>query len=645
MNQENKSGIRLSPGMMLITLGVVYGDIGTSPMYVMKSIVLGNGGIAGSSEEFIVGALSLVVWTITLLTTIKYVCIAMKADNENEGGILALYYIVRRYGKWLAIPAIIGGAAILADGALTPAVTVTTAIEGLRSIELFDRVLGRGQGVILIITLVIILILFTVQHSGTSRIGRAFGPVMLIWFLFLGASGLLHIADAPTVLRALNPVWAVRVLLSDQNRRGFMILGSVFLATTGAEALYADMGHVGKSNIYATWPLVKICLILNYFGQGAWIIRNLGNPVLARIPDMNPFFMMLPESIRPFAVVLGAMAAVIASQALISGSYTIVSEAINLDFMPHMHILYPSETKGQLYIPIVNNILCVTCCLVVIMFRTGERMEAAYGLAITVTMMMTTLLLWVYIAKVKKHLAAAFLVLIVFEAIESVFFVSSLSKFARGGWFTVLIASLLTWIMFVWYRGTKIEARQRATLRMRDYIDDIDALRSDESIPRCSDNIVFLTNEQDPEIVDRDILYSILDKDPKRAETYWLLNIRSSSQPSQAAYSIENYGTDFIFFVRFDLGFKVDQRINGYLRQVVSDLMASGELPKQEREHSIYGPSDVGNFKFCMLHKVLSSESALSTFNSLVMATKYTLRHLIGSPANWYGLESSSLMV
>ena len=351
MGKSTVNKKKVSFAMLLVTIGIVYGDIGTSPMYVMKSIIEGNGGLAQTSQELVIGSLSLVIWTITLLTTIKHVLIAMRANNHGEGGIFALYALVRGCGKWLIFPAMVGGAAMLADGVLTPAVTVTTAVEGLRTNPVMDSFLGAGQTRVIILTLAIILALFLVQRAGTSRIGKAFGPVMLVWFSFLGITGLVHIFDLPSVLKAFNPVYAVKVLYSPYNKVGFMILGSVFLAATGAEALYSDMGHVGADNIYITWPFVKICLILNYLGQGAWLICNQGDAELQSIEMLNPFFQMLPEVLRPLAVVLGAAAAVIASQALITGSFTLVSEAIRLDLLPHLEVKYPADTKGQLYIP------------------------------------------------------------------------------------------------------------------------------------------------------------------------------------------------------------------------------------------------------------------------------------------------------
>ncbi len=627
--------------LFLVTIGIVYGDIGTSPMYVMKSILEGNGGIAHVDEAFIIGSLSLVIWTITLLTTVKYVLIALKADNQGEGGIFSLYALVKNCGKWLIFPAMLGGAALLADGVLTPAVTVTTAVEGLRSIPLVDRVMGPGQGKVVLITLAIITVLFSVQHAGTSRIGRAFGPVMLLWFSFLGVMGLTQIVSLPSVLRAFNPVYAVQVLLSPGNKAGFMILGSVFLATTGAEALYSDMGHVGRENVYFSWPFVKLCLILNYLGQGAWIIRSQGNELLYRIMDLNPFFLMLPEALRPFAVLLGAAAAVIASQALITGSYTLVSEAIRLDLLPHLEIRYPSDTKGQLYISSVNSILWIGCSLVVLYFRSGARMESAYGLAITVTMLMTTLLISVYLRKVRKQGVLSWAVLLIFGAIEAVFFISSLGKFSHGGYVTVILTLLLLLIEAVWYRGTQLERKYSTRLRFADYIPNLRLLHDDRDIPMDTHNLVYLDGENDTELIDRDILYSILDKKPKRAMAYWFVNVNMLSEPDAMTYEVETFGTDFIFRVKLNLGFRCSQRINVYLRQIVQDLQASGELPDQHKKYSIYGDSTVGTFQFCIIHKSVSTKTELSALDELVLNTKYAIRRAAGSKVKWYGLDTS----
>lgn len=645
MNMREKRKAKFSFGMFLVTIGIVYGDIGTSPLYVMKSILQGNGGIGAINEDFIVGSLSLIIWTITLLTTVKYVLIAMKADNNGEGGIFSLYSLVRSCGKWLIFPAMIGGAALLADGVLTPAVTVTTAIEGLRSIPSMDKFLGVGQTNVILITLAIICALFAVQHAGTSKIGKAFGPMMLVWFSFLGVTGLLNVFQNPIVIKAFNPLYAVQVLLSPYNKAGLMILGSVFLAATGAEALYSDMGHVGRENIYFSWPFVKACLILNYLGQGAWILASRADTALLAIEDLNPFFQMLTPALRPVAVLLGAMAAVIASQALITGSYTLVSEAILLDLMPHLNVQFPSDTKGQLYIDTVNKLLWVGCTMVVLYFRSSARMESAYGLAITVTMLMTTLLLSVYLLRVRKKKTLAGAVLVVFGAIESVFFLSSLGKFAHGGYVAVILALLLLGIMVIWYRGTKLEHKYCVRLKLRDYIKNLSDLHDDESVPLLAHNLIFFEGGSDVETIDRDILYSILDKDPKRAEAYWFISLHVLDKPNVMNYSVETFGTDFIFRVKLNLGFKDDQRVNVYLRQIVQDLIESGELPVQERKYSIYGKSNVGSFKFFFFRKTVPTKEGLSRADEIILGLKYAIRKAAGSKVKWYGLDTSSVTV
>ncbi len=636
---------KFSFGMFLVALGIVYGDIGTSPMYVMKSIVEGNGGIANVDTEFIVGSLSLVIWTITLLTTIKHVLIALRADNHGEGGIFALYSLIRDCGKWLIIPTMIGGCTMLADGVLTPAVTVTTAVEGLRSIEVVNSMLGSGQHLVVVITLVIISALFMIQRSGTSSIGKMFGPVMMIWFLFLGLTGLWLIFGDLSILRALNPYYAIDVLISPNNKAGFLILGSVFLCTTGAEALYTDMGHVGRNNIFISWPFVKICLILNYMGQCVWIIQNQNNPVIQAIKDLNPFYVMLPEALRPVAILLSALAAIIASQALISGSYTLVHEAANLDLMPHLNVRYPSDTKGQIYIPFVNNILWLFCALVVLYFRSGSRMENAYGLAITISMLMMTVMFCVYIGVLHKHPVAAVLFGVIFFALEGVFFISSLGKFVVGGYVAIIISLAVLFIMLAWYRGTQVEQAQNTFLNMREHLAAIKNLQNDESIPMCSHNVVYLVKGDDPEKIDRDILYSILDKDPKRANAYWFISVNTTNEPYQKQYEVETFGTDYIFRVSLHLGYKVRPSVNIYLRQVVHDLLATGELPKQHRQHSIYGPSDVGSFKFCLIRKMMPQEGDIDEVDNLLVRSKYAIRRNVGNPFQWFGLETSNILI
>ena len=643
---RKSAGIPLSAAMILVTLGVVYGDIGTSPMYTLKAIMSGNGGLTTMTQDTVLGALSLIIWTMTLITTVKYVLVAMKADNHNEGGIFALYSLVKRCGKWLIIPAMVGGAALLADGILTPAVTVTTAIEGLRTIDFFYAFIGDNQSIVVAITIVILCILFAMQRAGTSTIGKAFGPIMTVWFLYLAGSGLANIGLDLGVFRALNPIRGLAFLFDGNlNHAGFMVLGNVFLCTTGAEALYSDMGHVGKPNIYASWPFVKVCLILNYLGQGAWILAHNGDATLAATPELNPFFQMLPEGVRVFAVILSTFAAIIASQALITGSYSIISEAIRLNLMPHMRIAYPSETKGQIYIPLVNNIMWVSCIGVVLFFQSSSHMEAAYGLAITVTMLMTTLLLFTYLARVRKHKALAVPFLVFFMAIELAFFVSSLTKFMHGGYVTVILAALIFAIMYIWRRGTAIERTQSVYLPVSEYLDQISELRADDEIPYLADNLVFLTNDSSPTMLDRDILYSILDKRPKRARAYFFLNIQVTDEPYTHEFSINTFGTDYLFKVQIRLGFRVNQRVNEYLYQIVEKLVQDNMIAPQHHKYSIYKKkSSVGDFRFCLIRKVPSSSADISAFDRNIILAKYFIRRVCGSPAHWYGLQNSSVV-
>mgnify|MGYP002090148525 FL=1 len=640
------AGIPLSAGMLLVTLGVVYGDIGTSPMYTLKAIISGNGGLATMSENVVLGALSLIIWTLTLITTVKYVLVAMKADNHNEGGIFALYSLVKRCGRWLIIPAMIGGGALLAGGILTPAVTVTTAIEGLRTVDFFYDIIGDNQKIVVAVVICILCVLFFLQKAGTSKIGKAFGPIMTLWFLFLALAGLPHIFENFGVLRALNPVRGITFLFDGNlNAAGVMVLGNVFLCTTGAEALYSDMGHVGKPNIYASWPFVKVCLILNYLGQGAWILASNGSAELAAIDDLNPFFQMLPEDFRVFAIALSTFAAIIASQALITGSFSIVSEAVRLDLMPHMRINYPSETKGQIYIPMVNNVMWIACICVVLLFQTSAHMEAAYGLAITVTMLMTTVLLFTYLSRIRHKPALAVPFAVFFGAIEFMFFFSSLTKFFHGGYVTVIIAAAIFLVMYVWRRGTAIERTQTVYLPVNKYLDQIFDLSHDSEYPLLADNLVFLTNDSSFDKLDRDILYSILDKQPKRARAYYFLNVQVTDEPFTHEYIVDDFGTDFLFKVQLRLGFKVNQRVNTYLYQIVANLVERGQLAPQNHKYSIYlEPSVVGDFKFCLIRKTLSPETDLSGINRGCIELKYFIRGLCGSPARWYGLENSSLI-
>lgn len=652
---KNKKS-QLSAAMVLVAIGIVYGDIATSPMYVMKSIVNVNDGIMNISKDYIIGCLSLVIWTITLITTVKYVLIAMKVDNKGEGGIFALYSVVRKCAKWLIWPAIIGGAALLADGVLTPAVTVTNAVEGLRSIEEINTFLGPDQDSIIIIVILILAVLFLAQKAGTSIIGKTFGPLMMIWFLFLALGGITNLFDNLEVIKAINPMYALQVLTSPDNRVGIMILGSVFLATTGAEALYADMGHVGKKSIYISWPFVKVCLIINYFCQSAWLINNIGNPELADINNLNAFYMMLDPNIRMIGIILGAMAAIIASQALITGSFSVVSEAIKLDLLPRMKTYYPSETRGQIYIPLVNNLLWICTSLIVLLFQTSEQMETAYGLAITITLLMVTILLCAHMIFVRKLKILSIIFGIFFGLIEIVFFLSCIVKFFLGGYVACIIAIAISLIMIAWYAGTRVEKTQIVNYKLSDFKDKLKKLKEDKEIPKTAGNLVFITQSNEIDNIEADIMYSILDKETKRADAYYFVNFEVTDQPYGSQYHIENFGTDYIFRIVIRLGWKEDHRLNVYMRKIFNDLLSSGELPAQMPKHTSISneareklkrnrPINLGPIKYCLINKTLIPESDLTSFEKWAVSSKYMIRSIAESPQRWYGLENSSLII
>ena len=636
---------KLTLGGILVTLGVVYGDIGTSPLYVMRSVLIGNGGLENISEDFILGTLSLVFWTLTILTTIKYVFITLKADNNGEGGIFSLFTLVRSRSKWLVIPAMIGGSALLADGMLTPAVTVTSAVEGLKLLPVFHDFFYGNQNNIVILVIVIICLLFFIQHIGTEFIGRLFGPIMFLWFGSLALFGIINLAGNFSLLRALSPHYAISILFSDDNKLGFFILGSVFLCSTGAEALYSDLGHVGRKNIYFTWPFVKISLLLNYFGQGAWILSAKDNPSHAMLEDINPFYQMIPSGFLMYGIIISTLAAIIASQALISGSFTLVSEAIKLNLFPRLHTLYPSSTKGQLYIPAVNRILCVVCIGIVLYFRSSEKMEAAYGLAITVTMLMTTILLYNYMLKKKTPVILAVIMLVFFMSFEVSFFLSNIIKFFHGGFVAVIIAVSILFIMYIWDRSHIIKMRHREIVPIENYIKQLSQLRHDPDIPKYASNLVCLTNCPNPKEVERKVMYFLLDKKPKKADVYWFVNVYVTDEPYQADYVVEKFKTSYIVNIQINLGFRVEQNLNIFLRQISTELVNNKEIEQQCNIYSIIPNRKLGDFRFVFIEEVLSHESSLSGWDSFLLRTKFFIQKFTVSPSNWFGLDTSDVYI
>ena len=596
---------RITPAMAIVALGVVYGDIGTSPLYTMQTFLNGQGGLAHADREAVLGVLSLVFWSITLITTVKYVLIAMRIDNKGEGGIFALYSLVRKYGAWLAIPAMLGGAAFLADSVLTPAVSISSAVEGLETLPAFEKLFTENKQLTLMITAAIILMLFSVQSRGTERIGKAFGSVVLVWFSFLAVVGLANLSQYWSVFAALNPVYGVRFLFSSHNAAGLAIMGTVFLSTTGAEALYSDMGHVGRGNIYFTWPFIKIALVLCYFGQGAWMLNHWDDSAYIRTHGLNPFFEMMTPSVRYVAVVLSVVAGVIASQALITGAFTMVSEATHLNWMPHLQVRYPARTRGQLYIPVVNAVLCVSTLLVLALFRDSEHISAAYGLALTITMITTTILLAVYIWHSGRRIGAVVFT-VLFLAIQFMFFFASMAKFLHGGWFTMLLTFAILLVMYTWNEGTKLERAQRRHMQPAECLPVLKRLHDDDTIPYFADNIVYLTSDPETKRIDTDIFFSIFADHPKRARAWWAVSVETADEPFTREYSVENFGTDYMFRVRIRLGFKVSQSIPAYIHQIMNDLSKSGDLPRQESRYpKLDADPNIGPIRYVLIHKAL----------------------------------------
>ena len=644
MNTKSK---RMSAAGLLIAIGIVYGDIGTSPLYVMKSIVEGNGGIGNVNRDFIIGSISLVLWTVTLLTTLQTVLIALKATNHGEGGIFALYTLVRKRAKWLVLPALIGGAAILADGTLTPAVTVTTAIEGLKGLQFGGSVPVSTQEMVIMITVIILLLLFSIQKMGTSIIGKAFGPIMFIWFTFLGVMGVINMAGDWSIIQAINPVYAIKLLFSPYNKAGIFILGSIFLATTGAEALYSDVGHVGKKNIIGSWPFVFVCLSLNYFGQGVWILNNpTFRPADGGV--LNPFYEMIPINIRLFAIILATVAAVIASQALITGSFTLVAEASGLKFLPRMNIDYPSTEKGQIYIPSINKGICVATIAIVLYFQTSAHMEAAYGLSITISMLATTILLYEWLVLKKINPLWNWIFLIFFGVLDIMFMISSLTKFTHGGYVSLFIAGAIGFVMYVWYYGNKVRDKREARnayVRLDEYTDMLTNLSHDENYPTYATNLVYMANVKYNKFIKREILYSILDKRPKRAKAYWFVTVNVTNEPFTAEYAVNTYGTKNVINIQLYLGFKKQTSVNVYIRQIVHDLIADGTIEAQPQEYTTTPGRDVGDFAFVIVQDVISPQTQLVGYEKWLVEARVRLQNLSSNPASWFGLEYADTII
>lgn len=629
LSKEGNIQHKLGFAGLLITLGIVFGDIGTSPLYVMKAIIHTGEAL---DENYVLGALSCIIWTLTLQTTVKYVLVALRADNNGEGGILALYALLRRHRRrWIYIIAIIGASTLLADGIITPAITVTTAIEGLESISPHLPVIP--------ITLTIITIIFFVQRFGTENIGRSFGIFMLLWFLLLGIAGAISLTSYPQVFKAFNPYYAIRLLV--ESPHWFLILGAVFLCTTGAEALYSDLGHCGRRNITVSWIFVKVMLILNYLGQGAWVLHH---PESAE-GTVNPFYSIMPQEILLFSIAMATGAAIVASQALISGSFSILSEAMNLNFWPRMRIKHPTNVKGQSFIPMVNLVMYIGVIFTILLFRDSTHMEAAYGLAITITMLMTTLLLGFYLHMHNIPRILSILFVGGYCVIEGIFLAANLSKFMVGGWFTLLIGGLLCFIMFVWVSANKIRRKHMSSKRLSEYYNIISDIKADESISKYASNLVYVNHADKEGCVDDKLLYSIINKQPKRADHYWLINLEFVDTPDTLEYNCSTLIKETLFSITMRIGFRIEPRVSLYLRQVVDDLVADGEVELTSSYPSLHKNGIPGDFRFIIIHRIYYPEDSRNRRQNLLMSLYALIRKIgIGEPSA-LGLDTSVVVV
>jgi KUP system potassium uptake protein len=615
----------LSLAGVLVSLGIIYGDIGTSPLYVLKAVA----GSTPISEELVLGGLSCIFWTLTLLTTVKYVLLTLRADNRGEGGIFALYALVRKNARWLLFPGIIGGSTLLADGIITPPISVSSAVEGLRKIY---PAIPTVPIVIFIITA-----LFSVQHFGTRVVGRSFGPIMLGWFSMLAALGTWWVLSDPGILVALNPIYALRILFLHPD--GFWILGAVFLCTTGAEALYSDLGHCGRSNIQASWGFVKIALIINYLGQGAWMLTHKGEV----LGDRNPFFEVMPEWFLIPGIIIATLATIIASQALISGSFTLATEAMRLSVVPKAKVVYPSELKGQIYVPAVNLLLFLGCIAVVLYFRESSNMEAAYGLAITLTMLMTTVLFSNYLLKRGTPWILITLYLAIYLSIEGCFLFANLLKIAHGGWFTLLIGSGVAAVMFIWNSGSRLKMAYTDYESLPQHLPALEALSNDSSAQKYATHLVYMTGAPFPKLIESKIVYSLFQIHPKRADVYWFIHVNVLDVPYTTEYEVTTLVPKKIFRIDFNLGFRVEPRVHLFFRKVVEDLARSGEVDPLSRYESLRSSGISGDVRFIVLHKELSHESDLPWSDRMTMEGYFLLRKVSLSEESSFGLDTSAV--
>ncbi len=631
---------QVTPAGLLIALGIIYGDIGTSPLYVFNAIIYDK----LITDTLIIGSLSCIIWTITLQTTVKYVIMVLRADNRGEGGIFALYALVRRRAKWLVYPAMIGGAALLADGIITPPISITSAIEGLRNLPMLHDI---QTTTIMVIVLAIIAMFFFLQQFGTASIGKMFGPIMTVWFVMLAVLGGMHILDDISIFKAFNPAYAISFLVKYPS--GFWLLGAVFLCTTGAEALYSDLGHCGRDNIRISWIFVKTCLLLNYIGQGAYLLAHrkgliINDDIKAQL-HINAFYDQMPQWFVIIGVVIATVAAIIASQAMVSGSFTLISEALRLNLWPKLKIKYPSEERGQLFIPAVNTMLFIGCVGVVLYFQTSSRMEAAYGLAIITTMIATTVLFANYLVIHRVKPVFIYIFLVVYGTIEITFLISLLQKFSHGGYFSTIIGMFMFSIMYLWYRARKIKNRYVEFVRLEKYLPVMQELSNDTTIPKYATHLVYLTSANNPKEIEHKIVYSILNRKPKRADIYWFVHVDTLDDPFTSEYSVDVIIPNEVIRIEFRLGFRIEPLVHVMFRHVVEEMVANREVNITSRYESLQRNNVVGDFQFIVMEKFLSRDNELPFFEKLVMQLHFWVKEVSLSEERGFGLEPSSVTV
>jgi KUP system potassium uptake protein len=636
MNQNNTfHNSKVTAASLLVALGIIYGDIGTSPLYVLKAII----GVKEINEKLVYGAVSCVFWTLVIQTSVKYIWLTLQADNHGEGGIFSLFALVKRYGKGLTVVAILGATTLLADGIITPPISVASAVEGLANVKGLELIFSPGSKSTIVLVIVILSLLFFFQRFGTNNVGKVFGPIMVIWFLMLAILGIYQIVLYPSIFLAINPKYAYELLVKYPN--GFWLLGAVFLCTTGAEALYSDLGHCGRQNIRKSWLYVKTALILNYFGQAAWLLTN-GTKLLE---GRNPFYEIMPNWFLIPGILIATLATIIASQALISGSYTLISEAMNLNFWPRVAVRQPTDTKGQIYIPSVNTILWFGCILMIIYFKSSEHMEAAYGFSITITMIMTTVLLTYYLVFIRRWNKFLVLVLLtLFSVVEISFFIANVAKI-KERWMFLFFELFIFLVMYIWYNARKINNRFTKFVDLGKYGTQLTELSEDDNIPKFSTHLIYLTKANKRNEIEEKIINSIFSKKPKRADVYWFVHLNRTSNPFELSYDVSELIDDKIIKVTINVGFRIQPKTEIYFKKIVQDLVANKELNLHIRPDGSTKYNNEPDFKFVVIEKFLSIENEFALKEGILLNSYFFLKQLGQSDEAAFGLEKSDVVI